>query len=118
VPGVRAAMVKAQRELARQGGVVMVGRDIGTVVLPDAGVKVFLTASSEERAMRRYKELWEHKVSVQYNDVLSDLQRRDKIDSSRPVSPLRPAPDAHLVNTDDLSIDQVVEAICHIVKRV
>lgn len=110
-PGVRQAMVAHQRKLSRNGGVVMAGRDIGTVVLPEADLKVFLLASVPERARRRYEELRSLGRKVEYQQVLQELETRDRIDSQRAVSPLRPAPDAHILETDCFSIDQVVERI-------
>ena len=92
-------------------GIVMVGRDIGTVVLPDAGLKVFLTASAEERARRRWREMQKRGQGSELAAVLSDIQARDAIDSSRDDSPLRPADDAWLLDTSGLTIDEVVEAV-------
>ena len=114
--GVRSAMVKQQRSIAKDGPIVMVGRDIGTVVLPDAGVKVFLKASVEVRARRRFNELEAEGQSLDYRQVLDDLARRDKIDSERSDSPLRPADDAFQIDTDNLQIDEVAEKILSIVE--
>lgn len=111
VLGVRRALVRLQQQLANSGGVIMAGRDIGTVVLPDADLKVFLVASPEERARRRYEELCQIGQKVSYEAILLDMQRRDKLDSERPLSPLRPAPDARLLDTDGLTLEQVVEKI-------
>lgn len=111
VSGVRTAMVSQQRSVARQGPIVMVGRDIGTVVLPDADVKVFLEASVDVRAGRRYHEMRSQVKSPDYQDVVDDLTSRDKIDSERADSPLAPASDAVRLHTDDLTVDQVVERI-------
>ena len=111
VSGVRTAMVSQQRAVARQGPIVMVGRDIGTVVLPDADVKVFLEASVDVRAKRRYDELRSPGKSPEYQDVVDDLASRDKIDSERADSPLMPASDAVRLDTDDLTVDEVVERI-------
>ncbi len=108
---VRRALVSAQRNLAKQGGVVMVGRDIGTVVLPDAKLKVFLTASPEERAQRRYLELQGSGKQAEYGQVLKELQQRDETDSRRAASPLRPAEDARILDTNGLNVDEVVERI-------
>jgi len=115
VPGVRQAMVALQRELAREGGVVMVGRDIGTVVLPDAPLKVYLDASPEERVRRRHQELAAagHDITVQ--QVRDELALRDAIDSERATSPLRPAEDAVIIDTDHLSLDEVVGRILELV---
>ena len=108
---VREALVERQREMARDGQVVMAGRDIGTVVLPHADVKVYLDASLEERARRRHLELVERGEMVDYQAVLSGLRRRDEIDSGREVSPLRVAQDATLVDTDGLGVEQVLSRI-------
>ncbi len=111
VSEVRRAMVRQQRELAAAGEMVMVGRDIGTVVLPDAGLKVFISASVEERASRRCRELLGQGHSVRFDQVLRDLQARDQIDSNRADSPLLPAEDAFRMDTDGRSIDEVVDLI-------
>jgi cytidylate kinase len=111
VAGVRQAMVSEQRKLAKRGGVVMAGRDIGTVVLPGAELKIFLTASTEVRAERRYKELLKRGENSSLEIVLADLKRRDDMDINRTISPLRPAEDAIIINTEDLSLDQVVDKI-------
>jgi cytidylate kinase len=111
VAGVREALVEQQQELAREGKIVMAGRDIGTIVLPRAELKVYLCASFEERARRRYLELVERGEVADYQAVLADLKRRDKIDSERTVSPLQPAQDAKLVDTDGLNVEQVLSEI-------
>jgi cytidylate kinase len=111
VPAVREAMVAQQRRLARDGGVVMAGRDIGTVVLPGAPLKVYLDASPEERARRRYDELRESGRDATLESVRDELALRDEIDSRRAMSPLRPAEDAIIIDTDGLSLDQVVARI-------
>lgn len=108
VPGVREAMVQRQRELADRGGIIMAGRDIGTVVLPEAPLKVFLTASAKERARRRHSELGGRE---DYETILRDLERRDELDSSRSISPLKPAPDAHIIDTENLTPEEVVDRI-------
>ncbi len=115
VPAVRRAMVALQRELAAQGGLVMAGRDIGTVVLPDASLKVYLDASPGERIRRRHDELAAGGREVPLDAVREELARRDAIDSSRSVSPLRPADDAVVIDTDHLSLDEVVERILSLV---
>lgn len=115
-PGVREALTHKQREIGRRGQVVMVGRDIGTVVMPDADLKIYLEASVEERARRRYRELLERGQPAEYEEVLRDMQRRDKIDSEREAAPLKPAPDAITVNTDGLTVEEVlakVEELIH-----
>ena len=111
VAGVREVLVQQQQALGHGGGVVMAGRDIGTVVLPDAELKVYLCASVEERARRRYHELVQGGETIDYQDVLADLKRRDAIDSERAVSPLQPAGDARLIDTDELSLEQVLSQI-------
>lgn len=116
VPGVRQVLVAAQRRIARSGGIVMVGRDIGTVVLPDAEVKLFLTASAETRARRRHEEIRQGGGAEAYEDVLDRLSRRDELDSSRTASPLKPAPDARIVDTDGLSLGQVVARLADFVE--
>ena len=115
VRGVRTALVRLQRRMADDGGVVMVGRDIGTVVLPHADIKVYLRASPEERARRRSLEVREAGHAASYETILRDIQRRDRLDSERAVSPLRRAPDARVVNTDGLTLEQVVAEILEMV---
>ncbi len=117
VPGVRRAMVSQQQAIARQGPIVMVGRDIGTVVLPNAPTKVFLTASVGERARRRHMEMERQGAKGAYEQVLAELQRRDKIDSERDDSPLRPAKDAAVLNTDGKTIQELVEQIVSFIGR-
>jgi cytidylate kinase len=107
--GVRRAMVARQRDMAREGRIVMVGRDIGTVVLPDADLKVFLTASQEERARRRYSEMEERGQSPQLEQVMENLLARDDMDSSRVDSPLRPGDDAYMLNTNNMGLNEVVD---------
>lgn len=111
VAGVREALVEQQQALAQGGKIVMAGRDIGTTVLPHSELKVYLCASFEERARRRYLELVEQGEAADYQAVLTDLKRRDEIDSERAVSPLQPAQDARLVNTDGLNVEQVLVEI-------
>ncbi len=111
VAGVRQAMVSEQRELAERGKVVMAGRDIGTVVLPQAELKIFLTASTEVRAERRYKELLKRGQNSSLAMVLADLKRRDEMDINRSISPLKPAEDAVVINTEELELEQVVDKI-------
>ncbi|TET42452.1 MAG: (d)CMP kinase [Dehalococcoidia bacterium] len=111
VAGVRQAMVSQQRKLAERGRVVMAGRDIGTVVLPWAELKIFLTASTEERARRRYKELLKRGDNSSLEIVLADLKKRDEMDINRIISPLKPAEDAIIINTKNLSLEQVVDKI-------
>ena len=111
VPAVRKVMVARQRELAREGRVVMAGRDIGTVVIPHAPLKVYLDASPEKRARRRHNELLAMRRDETLQQVRDELALRDAIDSERTASPLRPADDAVIVDTDSLSLEQVVERI-------
>lgn len=115
VPAVREAMVSLQREMGRQASTVMVGRDIGTVVVPDAPLKVYLEASPEERARRRHEELLPTRPAVTLAEVRAELALRDTIDSQRAHSPLRPAEDAVIIDTDPLSLDQVVDRILELV---
>lgn len=117
-PGVREVLTEQQRSIARQGRVVMIGRDIGTVVIPDADLKVYLDASVEERARRRYLELLERGDEAGYDDTLSAMKRRDRIDSDRAVAPLKAAEDAIRVNTDNLSIDEVLSVVEGIIEDV
>lgn len=113
VPGVRSALVEQQRRIGRAGDYVVEGRDIGTVVFPDAEVKVFLTASAEERAKRRVRQNAERGVgSTDYDVVLADIIARDEKDSSRDTSPLRPADDAHCIDSSDFTIEEVIDRIC------
>ena len=111
VAGVRQAMVSQQRKLAERGRVVMAGRDIGTVVLPWAELKIFLTASTEERARRRHRELLRRGENSSLEIVLSDLKKRDEMDINRTISPLKPAEDAVIINTEGVSLEQVVDKI-------
>lgn len=111
VAGVRKVLVDRQRALAEKGQIVMAGRDIGTTVLPDADVKVYLDASLEERAKRRHLELVDRGEPAEYEAVLADLRRRDEIDSRRDISPLQAADDATLVCTDGLGVEQVLSRI-------
>lgn len=111
VAGVRQAMVLQQRKLAQRGKVIMAGRDIGTVVLPSAELKIFLTASTEERAKRRHRELLKRGEHSSLETVLADLRKRDEMDINRSISPLKPAEDAIVLNTENLSLEQVVDKI-------
>jgi cytidylate kinase len=113
---VRRRMVAIQQRMAKAGGVVMEGRDIQTVVLPDAEVKIFLTASAEERARRRWQELRNRGLKADLDEVLADVQARDRRDSTRADSPLKPAPDAVHVDTSGLTIDQVVARVLAVVR--
>jgi cytidylate kinase len=113
---VRARLVELQRELASgPGSVVVEGRDIGTVVLPDADLKIYLTASAEERARRRNAQNVAAGLPDDYETVLADVRRRDHLDSTRPTSPLRAAEDAVVVDTSDMTQEQVVEHLTRLV---
>lgn len=107
-PGVRAALTAQQRRIGQRGRVVMVGRDIGTVVLPEADLKLYLDASVEERARRRYDERLNRGDEIMLEVVLADMRMRDEIDSTRAVAPLRPAEDAVILDSDNMSIDEVL----------
>lgn len=111
VARVREVLVKQQQRLAQGGKIVMAGRDIGTTVLPHAELKVYLVASIEKRARRRYLELIERGETADYHTILADLIRRDEIDSERTISPLQPAYDARIIDTDSLSPQQVLSEI-------
>ena len=116
-PPVRAFLLEMQRLLAKENNVVMDGRDIGTVVLPDATVKIFLTASAEIRAQRRYKELIEKGSEVTYDEVYEDMLKRDYNDTHRPIAPLKQADDAVLADTSECTFDESLELIFSIVKE-
>ncbi|NLL45378.1 MAG: (d)CMP kinase [Clostridiales bacterium] len=117
MPAVRAFLLDMQRNLAGRYDVVMDGRDIGTVVLPNATVKIFLTASAEARAERRHKELKEKGIECSYDEVLRDMEYRDKNDSSRAIAPLRPAEDSVLVDTTELTLEESAEKIAEIISE-
>lgn len=110
-PGVRRALSALQRRIGLRGNVIMVGRDIGTVVLPEADLKIYLDASAEQRALRRYKELVCRGEEADLNEILAAMRQRDRIDSTRQVAPLRPAPDARILDSDDLDANQVLELV-------
>jgi cytidylate kinase len=116
VAGVREALVKVQRDLAGRNPVLMAGRDIGTVVLPQADLKVYLDASVDERARRRFAERSALGLDVTEEGTLRDLMRRDRIDSERAVSPLRPADDAVIIDTDGLTLEEVVQRVLELVE--
>lgn len=117
LPAVRAALLSRQRAFREAPGLVADGRDMGTVIFPDAELKIFLVASPEERAMRRYNQLKEKGINVTLSDLIDDLRERDKRDQERVIAPLKPADDAVIVDTDCLSIEQVVERILFEIKR-
>lgn len=114
---VRAFLLETQKKLARENSVIMDGRDIGTVILPNADVKIFLTASNEARALRRYEELKLKGVDVKYEDVLRELNERDAADSSRAVAPLKPADDAHLLDNSGFEFEDSVAYILNYIKE-
>ncbi len=116
VPAVRAYLFDLQKNLAKVNDCIMDGRDIGTVVLPEADVKIFLTASPEARAERRFKELTEKGMDVKYEDVLEDMIQRDYNDSHRAIAPLKQADDAILCDTSDLDLQQSIELIINTIK--
>lgn len=117
VPAVREYLFDLQKKLANENNCIMDGRDIGTVVLPDAKVKIFLTASPEARAKRRYKELVEKGMDVKYEDVLSEMKERDYNDSHRAIAPLKPASDAIFLDTSDIGLEDSVELIIKTIKE-
>lgn len=117
IPAVRQFLFDLQRETARHNHIIMDGRDIGTVVLPDADVKIFLTASAEDRARRRYDELVQKQVATTYEEVLADMQKRDYDDSHRAAAPLKPADDAVLVDTTGNTLEQSVEVLKQIILK-
>lgn len=114
-PRVREAMVDMQRKVASEGPVVMAGRDIGTVVLPHAPYKIFLTASVNARVERRRAQLEAAGVDVSTHDLTTEIEERDRLDESRPISPLRPADDARVIDSSNLNAAQVVQRICEVV---
>ncbi len=116
-PGVRKAMTEQQRRIGVMGNVVMVGRDIGTVVMPDADLKIYLDASVEERARRRYEEISLRDGKASFEEILESMRRRDQIDSTRAVAPLRPAFDAKIVNSDGLTLDEVYQKVLDLLKQ-
>ena len=116
VPNVRAFLLEAQKELAKKNSVIMDGRDIGTVILPDADVKIFLTASNEARATRRYNELIAKGQNVKYEDVLNEMNERDHADSTRSAAPLKAADDAIYFDNSDYDFEESVEYITKIVE--
>lgn len=116
IPEVRAFLLDTQRNLARTTSVIMDGRDIGTVILPDARVKIFLTASAEARAKRRLLELQEKGEDVTYEAVLADMIQRDKQDSERAAAPLKQAEDAVLVDTSELTLEQSIDAVLDLIR--
>ena len=116
VPAVRAYLFDLQKKMAQENNCIMDGRDIGTVVLPDAQVKIFLTASPEARAKRRYDELCGKGMDVKYDDVLADMIQRDYNDSHRAIAPLKPAQDAVLLDTSDNTLEESVALVIETIK--
>ena len=116
IPEVRAKLLELQRSLAREKDVIMDGRDIGTNILPNADVKIYLTASVETRAKRRYTELTEKGIACDYDEIAKDIKERDERDMSRETAPLRKAEDAVLVDSSEMSVEEVVERICGLCK--
>lgn len=114
---IRLALVELQRKMAEKSSVVMDGRDIGTYVLPNADVKIFQIASVEERAKRRYKENVEKGIKCTYEEIIADVQNRDRIDSSRAFAPLKPAEDSVQLDTSNLTIEESVDAILKIIEE-
>lgn len=117
IPEVRAYLLDLQRNMAKSDNVIMDGRDIGTVVLPDAKIKIFLTASPEKRAMRRHKENIEKGIDSTYEEVLKDVNQRDYQDSHREIAPLKPAEDSVLVDTSDYDFDGSKELLLKVIKE-
>lgn len=117
LPAVREALLKRQRAFRTEPGLVADGRDMGTVVFPDANAKIFLTASAEERARRRCNQLKENGIFLDYEDVLADIKARDERDSSRSVAPLKPAEDAELIDTTGLDIAATIERVHDFIKN-
>ena len=117
IPKVREFLLNTQKDIARRNSVIMDGRDIGTVILPDADVKIFMFASNEARAKRRYNELTAKGVEVRYEDVLSEMIERDNIDKNRDVAPAVPASDAIMLDNSDMSVDENIEAVLNIIKE-
>lgn len=117
IPAVRQKLLGLQRSIAEKTDVIMDGRDIGTVVLPHAELKIFLTASVEERAMRRYKELCEKGIESSFDEVKRDMEYRDKNDSEREIAPLKPAQDSIIVDTTGKTLEESVEWIFNIIRE-
>ncbi len=116
VPEVRAALLARQRSIARDGSIIMAGRDIGTVVLPDADLKLFLDASVEERARRRTEERGLDPAGAEAEAILVALRRRDELDKNRPIAPLRPAEDARIISTDGNRFEDTVAAVVNAIR--
>ena len=117
MPEVREFLLNTQRDMAKNGNILMDGRDIGTVILPDAPVKIFLTASAESRAERRYKELAEKGQQVTMESVLHDINERDRQDMNRAIAPLRQAEDAVLLDTSALTLEESIASVLRIIRE-
>jgi cytidylate kinase len=117
LPAVRKALVRRQREFRRPPGLVADGRDMGTVIFPDAELKIFLTASADARAERRYKQLKEKGESVNLSRLFQEIVLRDERDRSRAISPLRPAPDAHVIDSTEMSVNEVLDTVRKLFKE-
>ena len=117
VPEVRRFLLETQRNMAKNSSILMDGRDIGTVILPDAPVKIFLTASAQSRAERRYKELIEKGQQVTMDGILHDINERDRQDMTRAVAPLKQADDAVLLDTSSLTLEESIAAVLHIIRE-
>jgi cytidylate kinase len=118
IPAVRTALVERQRAFRKPPGLVADGRDMGTVIFPDAILKIFLTATVDARANRRYKQLKEKGESVNLSRLFREIEKRDERDSSRSVAPLKPAPDAHVIDSTEMSIDLVLEKIHNLLEKI
>ena len=114
---VRRFLLDLQRSITKKNNIIMDGRDIGTVILPDANVKIFLTASLEERSKRRYKELIEKNCNTTYDEVFNDIVKRDYNDSNRSVAPLKPAADAVILDTSDYNFEESVDLVLSVIKN-
>lgn len=117
IPAVRKFLLETQKDIARKNSVVMDGRDIGTVILPDAEIKIFMTASNEARAKRRYKELIAKGENVKYENVLSEMIERDNNDKNRDIAPAIPAEDAIMMDNSNMSVEENVQAVLSIIKE-
>ena len=117
MPEVRRFLLETQRNMAKNGNILMDGRDIGTVILPDAPVKIFLTASAQSRAERRYKELIEKGQQVTMDGILHDINERDRQDMTRAVAPLKQADDAVLLDTSSLTLEESIAAVLRIIRE-
>jgi len=117
IPMVRSGLLDRQRAFRQKPGLVADGRDMGTVVFPDARVKIFLTASAQERARRRYKQLKEKEESVNLSRLLLDIEKRDERDRTRAISPLRPAADAHVIDSSAMGVEEVFQEILGLLEK-